>query len=119
MRSFRGICFFLVTLSLSLCGCSGGSHSNPLPLPPSGLSYTTSIATYTMGTAIIADTPTVSGGAVTAYSVIPALPPGLRLSSSTGAISGTPTARNGHGQLHGNGFELGRERHRGSLHHGE
>lgn len=92
MRSPRGMCILLVTLNLLLCGCNGSSHSNPAPLPPSGLSYATSIATYTVGTAIATDNPTVSGGAATAYSAIPALPPGLSLSSSTGSISGTPTA---------------------------
>ena len=91
MRSLREICFLLVAFSASLCGCNGGG-TNPMSLPPTGLSYTTSIATYTVGTAIAADIPTVSGGAATAYSVVPALPTGLSLSATTGSISGTPTA---------------------------
>jgi uncharacterized repeat protein (TIGR01451 family) len=37
-------------------------------------------------------TPTVSGGPITSWSVSPSLPAGLSLDSSTGAISGTPTA---------------------------
>ena len=37
-------------------------------------------------------TPTTSGGTVTSWSVSPSLPAGLSLDSSTGAISGTPTA---------------------------
>ena len=37
-------------------------------------------------------TPSVSGGTVTSWSVSPALPAGLSLDNSTGAISGTPTA---------------------------
>ena len=91
MRSISWTCFSLVALSWTLCGCGSGS-SNPMPLAPQGLAYTTSTATYMVGTTILADTPTVSGGAATAYSVVPALPPGLSLSSSTGAITGTPTA---------------------------
>ncbi|MGB8479690.1 MAG: putative Ig domain-containing protein [Acidobacteriaceae bacterium] len=91
MRSIRWMCFFLVAIGVTLCGCNGGSNSNPMPQAPSGLSYTTSLATYTMGTAITTDIPAVSGGAVTAYSVVPTLPSGLSLNSSTGAISGTPT----------------------------
>jgi len=55
------------------------------------LSYAVPAATYTVGTAIAADTPTLSGGVVTSYSANSALPPGLSLSSGTGAISGTPT----------------------------
>jgi DNA-binding beta-propeller fold protein YncE len=60
--------------------------------PPSALSYTTATAVYIKGTAITPNSPTSSGGAVTSYSVSPALPAGLSLSTSTGIISGTPTA---------------------------
>src|SRR5208282_6015663 len=60
--------------------------------PPSGLSYTTRTAVYTVGTPITPNRPTSTGGAVTAYSVRPDLPAGLRLHDDTGVISGTPTA---------------------------
>ena len=59
---------------------------NPLPV----ISYATP-QTYTVGTAITALSPTVSGGTPTGYSVSPALPAGLSLSTTTGAISGTAT----------------------------
>jgi DNA-binding beta-propeller fold protein YncE len=91
--------FSLLILSLSLtalfllfCGCGGGSSPSPVVQPPSGLSYTTATAVYIKGTAITPNNPTSTGGAVTAYSVSPALPAGLSLSASTGIISGTPTA---------------------------
>ena len=42
--------------------------------------------------AITANTPSSSGGAVTSYGVSPALPSGLSLNTSTGVITGTPTA---------------------------
>jgi DNA-binding beta-propeller fold protein YncE len=42
--------------------------------------------------AIAPNTPTASGGAVTAYSVAPTLPAGLGISATTGVISGTPAA---------------------------
>jgi len=58
---------------------------------PSGLSYSTPV-TYTTGTAITANTPTVGGGPVASYSVTPSLPTGLSLHTTTGVISGTPTA---------------------------
>ena len=37
-------------------------------------------------------TPTANGGAVVSYSIAPALPTGLALNTSTGEITGTPTA---------------------------
>src|SRR5207237_8604143 len=60
--------------------------------PPSALTYSTNPATYTKGTAITANSPTSSGGAVISYGVSPALPAGLSLNTTTGVISGTPTA---------------------------
>ena len=38
------------------------------------------------------ETVTSTGGAVVSYSVSPSLPAGLALDTSTGSISGTPTA---------------------------
>jgi subtilisin-like proprotein convertase family protein len=64
----------------------------PPPVTPSSLAYASSPATYTKGTAVAANTPTSSGGAVASYVVSPALPEGLTLNPSTGVISGTPTA---------------------------
>src|SRR5207302_11208285 len=58
---------------------------------PSALTYSTNPATYTNGTAITANSPMSAGGAVVSYSVSPALPAGLSLSTSTGVITGTPT----------------------------
>ena len=65
--------------------------SNQSVVPPSGLSYTPSSASGTVGTAITSLNPTVTG-TVTSYSVSPALPLGLSLDESSGVISGTPTA---------------------------
>jgi hypothetical protein len=65
--------------------------SNQSVVPPSGLSYTPSSASGTVGTPISSLTPTVTG-TVTSYSVSPALPLGLTLNTSSGVISGTPTA---------------------------
>ena len=60
-------------------------------LPPSGLSYTPSSASGTVGTPISSLTPTVTG-TVTSYAVSPALPLGLSIDASSGVISGTPSA---------------------------
>ena len=75
---------------------SGGSTAATLTLSvgaaaaPSNLTYSTPAATYSVGVAIAANTPSSSGGAVAAYSVRPSLPPGLALDASTGILTGTP-----------------------------
>jgi hypothetical protein len=56
---------------------------------PSGLNYPTPPA-FVVNTKITPLTPTVVG-TVTSYSVSPALPAGLSLSTTTGVISGIPT----------------------------
>ena len=59
--------------------------------PPTTLSYSSNPATYCPGSAIATNSVTVTGGTPTSYSVSPALPEGLSLNTSTGAITGTPT----------------------------
>ncbi len=78
----------LATLSfaVALAACSGNDQA------PVGLSYTASPAVYTAGSAITPNQPRVGGGAVTSFSVWPALPTGLSMSVTTGVIEGTPTA---------------------------
>jgi Putative Ig domain len=56
---------------------------------PSGLAYTSPVHAVA-GTALAALSPTVVG-AVTSYSVTPALPAGLSLDTVSGVVSGTPT----------------------------
>jgi Putative Ig domain len=73
----------LVPLLIS-CGGGGGGLA-----APSGLAYARPPA-YVKGQAIPPLRPTVIG-TVTAYSVNPALPAGLRLGPTDGNISGTPT----------------------------
>src|SRR5512133_453730 len=72
-------------------GCSGGTSPTPTPAP-GDLTYSTNPAVYTKGVAIANNTPSSTGGAVASYSVSPALPAGLTLDTSSGVISGTPTA---------------------------
>jgi hypothetical protein len=87
MRSLQWSLCSLTAVFVLLCGCDGNSAK-----APSALSYATSTAVFTKGVAIAPDSPKSSGGAVTSYSVSPALPTGLVLSASTGIVSGTPTA---------------------------
>jgi hypothetical protein len=75
---------------------SGGSTTANLqitvnPAAPSNLVYPQTTITATAGQAIAPDTPTVNG-TVSSYGVIPGLPAGLSLDTSTGTVSGTPTA---------------------------
>ena len=81
-----------VCLLVLISGCGGSpSGTPPTTSPaPANLVYPQTTIAVTIGQSITTDTPTVTG-AVTGYSVSPALPSGLNLSASTGAISGTPT----------------------------
>jgi len=91
MRSIPWVALSLATIILLLSGggCSSGGGSTQ---PPSALIYMVGTAAYTKGVAIAPDSPTSSGGTVTAYGVSPNLPAGLSLNVTTGIISGTPTA---------------------------
>ena len=76
---------------------TGGSDTATLTIvvndvAPSSVSYSPNSFTLTKGTAMTAVTPSSSGGTVTSWSVSPSLPAGLSLDTSTGEISGTPTA---------------------------
>jgi len=71
-------------VNIAVNAASGGA-------PPSALAYTANPAVYTIGSAVNPNTPGSSGGAPTVYSITPALPPGLGLSTTTGVIAGTPT----------------------------
>lgn len=74
-----------------VAGCSGGtSNRATTTTAPANLTYAQASITVNAGQAITADIPTVTG-AVTSYSVNPALPAGLSLNTTTGAITGTPT----------------------------
>ena len=64
----------------------------PATVPPSNLVYSTNPAVYTVGTAIAPNTPSNGGGVVASFSVVPALPAGLSLNTTTGVIGGSPSA---------------------------
>jgi hypothetical protein len=60
--------------------------------PPSTLTYSANPVVYTLGRPISNNLPGSTGGPVSSYSVSPGLPTGLSLNTTTGVISGTPTA---------------------------
>jgi len=62
---------------------------------PPVINYTPNTNSYTTGTVIANKTPGNTGGAATSYSISPSLSSGLSFNTSTGVISGTPTATNG------------------------
>ncbi len=63
-----------------------------VPRPPTSLSYGTVASSYVRLTAITQNSATAGGGdAPYTYTVSPALPTGLALNSTTGAVTGTPS----------------------------
>lgn len=90
MKSTHWLGLSLATIMVLLCGC--GNHGGS-PKAPAVLSYSAGTAVFTKGVGITPDAPSMSGGTVASYySIAPALPAGLALSSNTGVVSGTPTA---------------------------
>jgi DNA-binding beta-propeller fold protein YncE len=77
----------LAFLSVLLSGCGHNSGS-----APAAINYASATAVFTRGVAITPDTPTLTGGAATSFSVSPFLPAGLNLNGDTGVVSGTPAA---------------------------
>lgn len=67
--------------------------NDPAVFPvPSIDRFTANPATYVVGVEIPPNAPSVSNGTPTSFQIAPALPAGLVFSTSTGTISGTPTA---------------------------
>jgi hypothetical protein len=71
---------------------SPSGQVTPVPQAPESLSYSSNPGFYVAGIAIPANAPSVFGGAAASYSIAPSLPAGLVLDSTTGILSGTPTA---------------------------
>jgi hypothetical protein len=80
--------FFIVATFLVLNSCS--KTDDPKNEDRPAISYSTP-SVFTVNTAIIALSPTNTGGKLVSYAVSPALPAGLSIDPSTGVISGTPT----------------------------
>ena len=85
--------YFVRAYATNSAGTAYGNEISftTLDIAPTGLSYTTPNV-FTKGTVITSLTPTVSGGAVVSYAITPSLPVGLTFNTTSGVISGTPTA---------------------------
>ena len=59
---------------------------------PSAMTYTPSPIVATNGVTVISSTPSHTGGAILSYAITPTLPTGMSFNTSTGEISGTPSA---------------------------
>ncbi|MDQ6471271.1 putative Ig domain-containing protein, partial [Flavobacterium sp. LHD-80] len=82
---------YVITATNS-CGSTTATVNITVNRAPSALSYSTPTAVYCYNTPITSNTVTITPGTpAPAYTVSPALPGGLSLDGSTGAISGTPT----------------------------
>lgn len=79
-----------ITVTPVTGGCAGTPQTFTITVNPSPtLSYSSSSYTAVAGQAITPITPTSNG---TSFAISPALPTGLSFNTSTGVISGTPTA---------------------------
>jgi len=80
----------------SPCTCApaflGGSKAGGGAVEPPSITYPSPNVTWYEHVTEVSLTPTNSGGEATEWSVDPALPAGVTLNTSTGAITGTPTA---------------------------
>jgi hypothetical protein len=83
------VSFLLASVAVAL----GLVHpSGALAQAPANLTYSSNPVVYALGTPIASNNPSNTGGQPTLYTVSPSLPTGLALDSSTGVITGTPTA---------------------------
>ena len=84
----------VIALILIQSACDVGTFSvsgqNVGTTSPTSLIYSNPNAVYKAGKTISENSPTNSGGEVTSYSILPALPNGLLFNPSTGKITGTP-----------------------------
>ena len=82
---------YIVTASNALGAATAELSIAINDIPPKTLGYSSPSSVFTKGNAATPNTPVVTGGKASSYSVIPALPAGLTLDEATGVISGTPT----------------------------
>jgi hypothetical protein len=82
---------YVITARNSFGSTTFGLQLEVREAAPQGLLYASPV-NATVGMAISPLNPTSLGGMATSYTVSPALPAGLMLNTTSGVISGTPTA---------------------------
>ena len=91
-----GISATSIGISATGSGLFGTANQRPLTITVTdvapSISISTNAVTATVGIAITDITITSNGGAVVSYDIEPTLPEGLSFDTTTGTISGTPTA---------------------------
>lgn len=82
---------YVVTASNAAGNAQATLHITVAVGAPTGVTYSTPVI-YVVGTAIVTNSPSHTGGAPDTFGVTPALPAGLTLDAGSGDITGTPTA---------------------------
>lgn len=85
----RVIIWLLLLFTCLLSACVADESSLD---PPAGLAYGMTSAVYPVGSPIVPNRPTASGGVIERYTVAPALPAGLSIDGASGVITGTPAS---------------------------
>ena len=80
-----------ITLYTAAGNATRGLRITVIAGPTSNLHYTADTAVYAVGIEVL-NAPTWVGRAPTSFTVVPSLPAGLTLNTTTGMISGTPSA---------------------------
>lgn len=87
--ALRPVACLAALLLVPACGGGGGGGSGGVA--PQALTYARDFDLVAFGSALPLNVPSVGGGAVSSWSIAPALPAGLTLDPVTGALSGTST----------------------------
>ena len=118
MRSIKWLGLILTAVSLLFCGCGGG-HSPVLPSAALGTQLHYRHGGLHQGDGDHAEQPHQQRRSGDLVQCEPGPSGGPEPERQHGHHQWNPHGRDRHGQLHGNGFQLGRQHHGDPDHHGE
>lgn len=84
--AFRPVACLAALLLVPACGGGGGGSGG---VAPQALTYARDFDLVAHGSALPPNVPSIGGGAVSSWTIAPALPAGLTLDPATGALAGT------------------------------